>query len=277
MAGKIECPEIDGIYCLDHFWDHNAMPEDCRRILSKDLGTYYDMFKQGNDKNSLIWRENAIVISLCPGHHRGANGNLRLVMIADPRKNRKDYMVCLFFPEYHNNQYSDAIKKASSVYKAFQDITFATKKDLERFEQNASAGNIRPLVVVGFYKVIFEESKDKDQILQAYDEAEKKSNIMAASQKQMESTYIAAIQELYGWHEILTDNGYTAANAYKEVFEQLFQDFTAKYGNDWSVHIKSILINKPDKASKFILSQLSVWENGNGGPGYPNPQGGRDF
>lgn len=273
MASRIVCPKIDGIYCLDHFWNHNAMPEECRRILSKDLSAYYDMFKQGNDRNSLIWRENAIVISMCPGHHRGANGNLRLVMIADPRKNKKDCIVCLFFPEYHNNQYSDAIKKAGLVYKAFKEITFATKKELENFENVTATVAIRPLVIVGFYKIIFEESKAKDVILQAYEESDKKLNITATSQKQIELTYNAAIKELYDWCEILIENNYATDKSYKEVFEPLFQDFSAKYGAGWEKHIKSILMSKKaDRRSKMILSQLVIWEQGNGGPVYPSPQ-----
>ncbi|MBP5707696.1 MAG: hypothetical protein J6W79_01735 [Alphaproteobacteria bacterium] len=264
MVSKISCPKVDGIYCLDHFWNDNAMPEECRRILSKDLSTYYDMFTQGNDRNSLIWRENAIVISMCPGHHRGTHGDLRLVMIADPRKNKKDYMICLFFPEYHNNQYSNAIKNAGVVYKAFDEITFASKKELERFENSAAKTNVRPLVVVGFYRVIFHESNEKNKILQNYNETEKKSNIASASMKQIQTMYENIMNELHDWYECLSSEKYTFKKAYKEVFEPLFQQCSTVCVMGWEEDIKNILMNTKDKNfADFVLPYLAMWENNN--------------
>ena len=163
MVGKIDCPKVEGIYCLDHFWNHKAMKEICKKILSKGLAHAYEVFYQGGSDNSILVREKTGVVSMCPGHHNGQLGDLRLVMIVDPRKTSRG-LVSLFFPRYHNKEYSSALDDAQNVHDSFQEITFATKKDLERFKNDAPV-HVRPLVVVGFYDVIFKESNEQKLIV----------------------------------------------------------------------------------------------------------------
>lgn len=266
MAEKISCPKIQGIYCLDYFWDD--MKDYQQKTLSENLASRYENYKQEHKSNQIINTEPDNAISICPGKHNGAD--IRLVSIKDPRKNTKDNIVCLFFPVEHNSGYNAALEEASGVYDAFRKQPAPQLISEEEYKNHVSSigkndKRLRLVVVRFYYEIFQEDSGTSEQIRleserlneqrrQEEQEKLKKQEIKKQELKDLNRRNAETlVEDMITWYNVYYDSR-------ELLYDQIFKDSFAFYPGGWESYAKEILNKTNDAMSEFLTSQILRWE-----------------
>ena len=234
-----ECPEIFGIYGLNRFWKGlNPMQQNnLRNKLKQNFDLYIEKYKGNNFFNN----EPPHALCICPEGHKGTNS--RLISIQDPRKNKKG-VVCIDFSERHGDKYNNKISAAQDTYRAFREVTFATEQELDEFQRQNKSKYLKPLIYVGFYRVIFEQSKDIYKI--------NNQNREILNQSRKDDLKNEIYKMWYGLQRYVYGNKITHDEK-KSKCDEFLNHFRNKYGYNWEKFLTNNTKNIVDNIKNYII------------------------